>query len=120
MSVDALVNNPGRTRTAQKNGWRRPSDRTRLRQGFGYFACRVAAVFGTRDLPEFLLSVVLIVMSGSSLQVVVSRALALGRRAPLPTVVGNAEEGQTTRIGRGEADARLLASRSPRGTALPG
>jgi threonine/homoserine/homoserine lactone efflux protein len=48
-------------------------------------------VFGTRHLPEFLLTVfVLIVVPGPSVLFVVSRALALGRRAALATVVGNA------------------------------
>jgi threonine/homoserine/homoserine lactone efflux protein len=48
-------------------------------------------VFGTRNLPEFLLTVfVLIVVPGPSVLFVVSRALALGRRAALLTVIGNA------------------------------
>jgi threonine/homoserine/homoserine lactone efflux protein len=48
-------------------------------------------VFGTRHLPEFLLTVcVLIVVPGPSVVFVVGRALALGRRAALATVVGNA------------------------------
>jgi threonine/homoserine/homoserine lactone efflux protein len=48
-------------------------------------------MFGTRNLPEFLLTVfVLIVVPGPSVLFVVSRALALGRRAALLTVIGNA------------------------------
>jgi len=48
-------------------------------------------VFGTRNLPEFLLTVFfLIVVPGPSVLFVISRALALGRRAALLTVIGNA------------------------------
>jgi len=48
-------------------------------------------MLGTRDLPAFLLVVaVLIVVPGPSVIFVVSRALALGRKAALATVVGNA------------------------------
>jgi threonine/homoserine/homoserine lactone efflux protein len=52
---------------------------------------RLVGVFGTRNLPEFFVTVcVLIVVPGPSVLFVVSRALALGRRAALLTVVGNA------------------------------
>ncbi len=48
-------------------------------------------MFGTRNLPEFLLTVFfLIVVPGPSVLFVISRALALGRRAALLTVIGNA------------------------------
>jgi threonine/homoserine/homoserine lactone efflux protein len=48
-------------------------------------------VFGTHNLPEFLLTVFfLIVVPGPSVLFVISRALALGRRAALLTVIGNA------------------------------
>src|SRR4051794_25760237 len=48
-------------------------------------------MLGTRHMPEFVLTVlVLIVVPGPSVLFVVSRALALGRRAALATVVGNA------------------------------
>jgi threonine/homoserine/homoserine lactone efflux protein len=48
-------------------------------------------MFGTRDFPAFLLVVVvLIVVPGPSVIFVASRALALGRKAALATVVGNA------------------------------
>lgn len=48
-------------------------------------------MFGVQHLPEFLLTVfVLIVVPGPSVLFVVSRALALGRRAALATVAGNA------------------------------
>jgi threonine/homoserine/homoserine lactone efflux protein len=47
-------------------------------------------MFGTTHTPEFLLTVVvLIIVPGPSVLFVVSRALALGRRAGLATVVGN-------------------------------
>ena len=47
-------------------------------------------MLGTRDLPAFLLAAVaLIVIPGPSVIFIVSRALALGRRAALATVVGN-------------------------------
>ncbi len=48
-------------------------------------------MFDTHELGAFLLTVfVLIVVPGPSVLFVVSRALALGRRAALATVVGNA------------------------------
>jgi threonine/homoserine/homoserine lactone efflux protein len=52
---------------------------------------RLGGVLGTHNLPEFLVTVfVLIVVPGPSVLFVVGRALALGRRAALLTVVGNA------------------------------
>ena len=52
---------------------------------------RVRGVLSTHHLPEFLLTVyVLILIPGPSVLFVVSRGVALGRRAALATVLGNA------------------------------
>jgi threonine/homoserine/homoserine lactone efflux protein len=70
-----------------------------------------AAMLPTRHLPEFLLTVyVLILIPGPSVLFVVSRGVALGRRAALATVLGNAGglvfQGTLVTIGVGSIVAR--------------